>query len=70
MPHPPGQSVHIDFTWENSPVGGTGTQGQFCVQMAMSSVDFQGSGVAFIPAAPPTINAMKCLLFISIVVFP
>jgi len=30
----------------------------------------ESGGVAWIPAAPPTSNAIKCLLFISMAVFP
>jgi hypothetical protein len=38
--------------------------------MAISSVNFQGSGVAWIPAVPPTIDMIKFLLVSSMALFP
>jgi len=64
MPHPAGQRVQVVNRVVDSPLGGTGTHGQFCVQMAESSSTFHGTGVNIIPAAEPTANFKISLLLI------
>jgi hypothetical protein len=61
IPQPPGHSVQAERTRLISPLGGIGIQGQFWLQMEISSVTFQGKGDSAVPAAPPRMNAKKLL---------
>jgi hypothetical protein len=61
IPHPAGHWVQTDFTNLLGPSSGTGVQGQFWDQMAMSSVSFHGTGVNVVPTAPPMTSDKKHL---------
>jgi hypothetical protein len=61
MPQPIVHAVQCANTEVLSPRAGVGIQGQFWVQMALSSSSFQGTGVKMMPTAEPPASFSRSL---------